>query len=87
MGKIRVLSPGDTDLLPNEVVDKFAFREHNDRIGSMLRITDSGGTNLPVGALVDKDEVKEANSLAEAEGEEPAKTKRGRPATAKTLLL
>ncbi|MCH8209860.1 MAG: DNA-directed RNA polymerase subunit beta', partial [Planctomycetes bacterium] len=87
LGKVRIQSPGDTELLPNEVVDKFLFRERNDQIGSKLRIVDAGGTSLPVASLVDKEEVKEANALAEAEGEEPAKTKRARPATAQTLLL
>jgi DNA-directed RNA polymerase subunit beta' len=53
----------------------------------MLRVTDSGDTNLPLNAMVHKDEVREANSLAEAAGKNPAKTKKGRPATAKTLLL
>ena len=87
LGKVRVQSPGDTELLPNEVVDKFLFRDRNDQIGSKLRIIDAGGTSLPVDALVNKEEVKEANALAEAEGEDPAKTKRARPATAQTLLL
>jgi len=27
LSKVRLLSPGDTDLLPNEVVDKFHFRD------------------------------------------------------------
>jgi len=87
LGKVRIQSPGDTELLPNEVVDKFYFRENNEEIVAKLRITESGGTSLPVDALVNKDEVKEANAMAEAEGEEPAKTKRARPATAQTLLL
>jgi DNA-directed RNA polymerase subunit beta' len=87
LSKVRVLSPGDTNLLPNEVVDKFHFRDENDKVASMLRIAESGDTNLPVGALVHKDEVKEQNALAEAEGKQPAKTKRTRPATAQTLLL
>ena len=87
LGKVRIQSPGDTELLPNEVVDKFLFRDRNEQIGSKLRIIEAGGTSLPVGAMVNKEEVKEANALAEAEGEEPAKTKRARPATAQTLLL
>jgi DNA-directed RNA polymerase subunit beta' len=87
LSKVRILSPGDTDLLPNEVVDKFFFREANARVTRMLRITEPGGTSLAVNALVDRDDVKEANALAEADGKEPAKTKKGRPATAKTLLL
>jgi hypothetical protein len=46
-----------------------------------------GGTTLPIGSLVDKDEIREANALAEAEGKPACKTKKPRPATAKTLLL
>jgi DNA-directed RNA polymerase subunit beta' len=87
LSKIRVLSPGDTDLLPNEVVDKFHFREANNDVGTKVRIADPGETDLPVNALVARDEVKEANALAEAEGKKAGKTKRTRPATGKTLLL
>ncbi|MCZ6446080.1 MAG: DNA-directed RNA polymerase subunit beta' [Planctomycetota bacterium] len=87
LGKVRVLSPGDTDLLPNEVVDKFYFRERNIQIASKVRVIDAGETNLPAGALVNKEEAKEANALAEAEGKTPAKTKRTGAATARTLLL
>ncbi len=87
LGKVMVLSPGDTDLLPNEVVDKFHFRAANDEVTARVRVTDSGDTGLTLDALVSRDEAKEANTLAEAEGKEPAKTKRPRRATAQTLLL
>lgn len=87
LGKVLVLSPGDTDLLPNEVVDRFHFREYNEEVTRKLRILDPGGTTMPVDALIDKEEVKEANALAEAAGEDPAKTKRGKPAAGMTLLL
>jgi len=87
LSKVRVSNQGDTDLLPNEVVDKFVFRDVNDALARKMRIEDAGGTALPVGALVDKDEIREANALAETEGKGPCKTKKPRPATAKTLLL
>src|SRR5205085_4778670 len=54
---------------------------------TMLRVAETGDTNLPVNALVHRDEVREANALAEAEGKNPAKTKKTRPATGRTLLL
>ncbi|MHC4997049.1 MAG: DNA-directed RNA polymerase subunit beta', partial [Planctomycetota bacterium] len=85
--KIRVESTGDTNLLPFDVIDKFRFRQANAEVARKLKIVEPGDTSLPAGALVDKDEVKEANAKAEAEGKEPAKTKRCRPATARTLLL
>ena len=87
LSKVRVSSPGDTALLPNDVKDKFEFRSVNEAIVRKVRIDDAGGTSLPVGALVDKDEVREANAIAESEGKPPCKTKKPRAATAKTLLL
>ncbi|MEO1128579.1 MAG: DNA-directed RNA polymerase subunit beta' [Planctomycetota bacterium] len=85
--KIRVENPGDTDLLPHEVVDRFVFRTKNLDIAEMGRISDPGGTSLPLNALVSKAEIKEANAKAEAEGKDPAKAKKARPATGRTLLL
>jgi DNA-directed RNA polymerase subunit beta' len=87
LSKVRVLSPGDTDLLPNEVVDKFYFRERNAAIATKVRVSEAGDTGLAAGALVDRETLKEASAVAEAEGKTPAKAKRTRPATAKTLLL
>ncbi len=87
LGKVRLLNIGDTALLPHEVVDKFIFREKNAEVRQLLRITDPGDTTLALDSLVDVEDVKEANALAEAEGKTPAKTKKGRQATGKTLLL
>jgi DNA-directed RNA polymerase subunit beta' len=85
--KVKVESPGDTDLLPQEVVDKYQFKQKNREIEQMVRVTESGGTDLPVGAMVTKDVIKEANAKAEAAGKDGAKAKRARPATGRTLLL
>ncbi len=87
LGKVRVENSGDTDLLPNEVVDKFIFRRKNDEIARFGRITDPGDTALPVGSLVSRDDIREANARAEAAGKQGAKAKRAKPASAKTLLL
>ncbi|MEM7630014.1 MAG: DNA-directed RNA polymerase subunit beta' [Planctomycetota bacterium] len=85
--KVRVENPGDTDLLPHEVVDKFNFRQKNYQMAEMVRVAEAGGTALRVGDLITKDAIKEANAKAEAEGKEIAKAKRARPATGRTLLL
>jgi DNA-directed RNA polymerase subunit beta' len=85
--KVRVESPGDTNLLPHDVVDKFEFRQKNIEAQEMVRITDSGGTDLPIDALVNKNELREANAKAESAGKEAAKAKKAKPATGRTLLL
>jgi DNA-directed RNA polymerase subunit beta' len=87
LSKVRVSSPGDSDLIPNDVKDKFTFRQVNDNLARKMRIDDAGGTSLPVGALVNEDQVRKANELAEADGKAPCKTTKPKPATAKTLLL
>jgi DNA-directed RNA polymerase subunit beta' len=87
LGKIRVLTSGDTDLLPNEVVDKFVFRQKNDDLASRLVVVDPGETTLAKDGLYTKDEVREANALAESAGKSAGKTKKPKPATAKPLLL
>jgi len=87
LGKVRIVNPGDSELLPNDVVDKFQWRRINDELATKLRIEESGDTGLPATALVLRDEVKEANAKAEADGKKPAKTRKTKPATARTLLL
>ncbi len=85
--KVRVENPGDTELLPHDVIDRFHFRQHNAKVANMVRVSDVGGTDLVMDELIEKDVIREANARAEAEGKEPAKAKRARPATARTLLL
>jgi DNA-directed RNA polymerase subunit beta' len=85
--KVKIENPGDTDLLPQEVVDKYVFKQKNNQIAQMYRITEVGGTDLPLNALVTKEEIKEANARAEAVGKDGAKAKRAKPASGRTLLL
>ncbi len=82
LGKVRVLAPGDTDLLPNEVVDRFQFRERNDQNGNLVRITESGDTTLGVGALVTKEEFR-----TEPRRGRPSPRRRGRSCSASPRLL
>jgi DNA-directed RNA polymerase subunit beta' len=85
--KVKVEDPGDTVLLPQEVVDRYNFKQVNKEIESFFRITEVGGTDLKMGELVHRDQIKEANAKAEANGKEGAKAKRARPAKGRTLLL
>ena len=44
MSKIRIQNPGDTTLLPNEVVDRWVFCSSNDDMDSKLRVIEPGDT-------------------------------------------
>ncbi len=85
--KVRIEAPGDTDFLPHDVIDKVHFRRKNALMADMGRVSDAGETDLKVDDLVSRAELREANARAEAEGKTPAKARRGRPATGRTLLL
>ncbi|MEO1009049.1 MAG: DNA-directed RNA polymerase subunit beta' [Planctomycetota bacterium] len=87
MRKVQVQNAGDTELLPQEVVDRFIFRQQNNEILNMGRVVEAGDTDLRVGQMYHKDEIREANARAEAEGKEAAKAKKPKPAVGRTLLL
>jgi len=85
--KVRVESSADSAFLPGEMVDKHCFHEERERLARSVRITDPGDTKLRVGQIVSKTELAEVNERVEESGGSPAKGKRPKPATAKTLLL
>jgi len=85
--KVKVENPGDTHFLPGEVVDKFKFRRANEAAVKMLKVEDAGDTQLVLGTLVSREALKEAVAAVEASGGKPPKTRKPKPANAKTLLL
>ena len=87
MRKVEIEAVGDSIFLPGEVVDRFHFRKANDDLSKSIKISDPGETDLKVDMIVSKEELEKVNEKIESLGGAPAKGKRPRPATAKTLLL
>ena len=85
--KVKVEQPGDSKFLPGEMVDKFRFRAENARLAKSGVLTNPGDTDYAVGEIVLKSDLAIANEEAEADGGEPAKVKRPKPASAETMLL
>ncbi|MGA2322328.1 MAG: DNA-directed RNA polymerase subunit beta' [Sedimentisphaerales bacterium] len=88
MRKIEIESVGDSEFLPGEVVDKFGFRAENTRLNDSIKISSVGeATELKEGQVIEKAKLATINEKLETIGGEPAKGKKPRMATAKTLLL
>jgi len=87
LSKVRISDPGDTDALPLDVVDKFQINTKNENLKDRLVIEDSGETALQKGRLYTKDEIKEANALADSHGKKGCKSRKPKQARFKTLLL
>ncbi|MBI9015689.1 MAG: hypothetical protein JEZ07_00345 [Phycisphaerae bacterium] len=85
--KVKCENPGDTDLLPGDVLDKFVFRRANDTVGTSLKISDPGDSDLKEGQIITKEELAKVNEPIVAIGGDEAVGKKCRPATGATMLL
>jgi len=64
MQKVQIIDSGDTTFLINESVDKFAFREENDRVLDKKVVTDAGDSeNMKPGQIVTPRELRDENSV------------------------
>ena len=87
MRKVAVENVGDSSLLPGDVIDKFRFRQENERLAKSLKVVEPGDTEFIEGDVAPRAKLEQANAEVEAKKANPAKTRRPKPATAKTLLL
>ena len=85
--KLMIENPGDTNLLPGIVMDKFDFRRENAKVLECLKITDKGDSDFEVGSIVPKEAIEQVTSQIEALGGDPVKGTKPKPATASTQLL
>ncbi|MCZ2342459.1 MAG: DNA-directed RNA polymerase subunit beta' [Bacteroidales bacterium] len=88
--KVKVVETGDTGLLPGLVMDKFAFKEVNDRLmNECVKIVSAGDSTFREGQIVTKESFEEERLALEAAGGKkklPTHTT-PRPATNEVQLL
>lgn len=63
MQKVEILDPGDTNFLPGEYVDKFIFREENDKILDKKVVVDAGDSQrFKPGQIITARDLRDENS-------------------------
>jgi DNA-directed RNA polymerase subunit beta' len=85
--KVKIEAPGDTDLLPGSVMDKFDFRGANEALTKALKITHRGDSEFAEGSIVPKDVLETTNAQIESLGGDVAKGTKPKMASASTQLL
>jgi DNA-directed RNA polymerase subunit beta' len=85
--KVKVETMGDTGLLPGSVIDKFAFREVNDRLRECVKIKDPGDSKFEVNKIVSKEAYEEERARLESDGRKAPTFIPPTPATCSTQLL
>ena len=87
MRKVRIVDPGDTNFLEEEIVDKIEFNEENDRIWSKKVVTDAGDSqNLKVGMIVTPHRLRAENSQLKRRDLRPVEVRDAVPATSTQIL-
>jgi DNA-directed RNA polymerase subunit beta' len=85
--KVKVETMGDTGLLPGSVIDKFAFREVNERLRECVKIKDPGDSKFEANRIVTKEAFEDERARVEEEGKRPPTFVPPTPATCSVVLL
>jgi DNA-directed RNA polymerase subunit beta' len=85
--KIKIVSPGDTKFLEEDVVDRNEFIEENNRVISMLHIVDKGDSRYKDGQLISKSKFREINIDLKKKNKKPVEARDAEPATFEHILL
>jgi DNA-directed RNA polymerase subunit beta' len=85
--KVKVETMGDTGLLPGSVIDKFAFREVNDRLKECVKIKDPGDSKFEGNKIISKEAYEEERARLEADSKKPPSFVPPSPATCSIQLL
>ena len=87
MQKVRVTDPGDTTLLEEENIARFALEELNDEIYDKFVVTDGGESSLRIGSLVDRRRLREENSEMKRRDLQGVTVREAQPAVGEPILL
>jgi DNA-directed RNA polymerase subunit beta' len=85
--KVKVETMGDTGLLPGSVIDKFGFREVNERLRQCVKIKDPGDSKFEAGKIVSKEAFEEVKNTLEAADKKAPSYIAPTPATCSEQLL
>lgn len=85
--KIRIVSPGDTKFLEEDVVDRNEFLDANKNVMNMIFIEDKGDSRYKIGQLITKAKYREINADLKKKEKKPVVGREAEPATFEHLLL
>ncbi len=87
MRKVQINDPGDTEFLPEELVDKWAFMDTNDAIYGKFYVMDAGDSQIyEEGDIITAREMRGENSSLERQGLKMMVLREAKPATASQVL-
>ena len=85
--KLRVISPGDSRFIDEDLIHRVIFREENEKIANMVYVEDPSDAKVAPGTLLTRAKVREINSDLARKEKEKMKTRPAQPATFDNVLL
>mgnify|MGYP001442276526 CR=1 FL=1 len=85
--KIKIVSPGDTRFLEEDIVDRNEFIEENNKIMSMVYVEDKGDSRYKDGQLITKTKYREVNADLKKKSKKAIIARDAEPATFEHVLL
>ncbi len=87
MRKVEIKNPGDTEFLPEELVDRTVFMDTNDAIYGKSYVEDPGDSQkFNIGDLISARDLRSENSSLERQGLRMMVVRDAKPATASQVL-
>jgi DNA-directed RNA polymerase subunit beta' len=87
MRKVEITSPGDTQFLPEEVVDRWDFIDTNNSVfGKNYVLAPGDSQKYQQGDIINTRDLSNENASLERQGLKPVSTRPAQPATAKLVL-
>ena len=87
MRKVQINNPGDTEFLPEELVDRTVFMDTNDKLFGKFIVVDKGDSDkFEEGQMISARDMRSENSSLERQGLNMVVVRDARPATASQVL-
>ena len=86
MRKVQIGDPGDTEFLPEELVDKWEFMDRNDNLFGKFYVEEAGDSRFEEGDIISARDLRSENASLQRQGSRLVVARPAKPATASQVL-
>jgi DNA-directed RNA polymerase subunit beta' len=87
MKRVNITSPGDTNFLEEDVVDRQKMAQANDDLYDKFVVTDPSDADIEIGEIISRRRLRELNSELKREDKDEIQVREARPAVGEPVLL
>ncbi|MGB9663550.1 MAG: DNA-directed RNA polymerase subunit beta' [Ignavibacteria bacterium] len=85
--KVKILDPGDTKFLENDLIDKYVLEEENEKIRQSVVVLNRGDSRFKNGQVVERNKIRDVNIDLRKKNKKLVEYRDAQPATSEPILL